>query len=86
MHLDLAASVSFRGYEVIRKIEFYDQPDPKKYQRGILGNRTHLSQLTRVMEAHGRTIIPYELTKNSIIFDIQATTEILMKKYGLLQE
>ncbi len=27
MHLDLATSVSFRGYKVIMKIEFYNQPD-----------------------------------------------------------
>jgi hypothetical protein len=50
-----------------------------------LGYKTHLSQLAHVLKAHGGTIIPYDLTKNSIIFDIQVTTEFLLKKYGLWQ-
>jgi hypothetical protein len=79
------SNISFGAYEVIRKIKFYDQPDPKKYQRGKLGHRTCLSQLAHVLEAHGETIIPYELTKNSTIFDIQTTTEFLLKQYGLWQ-
>ncbi len=68
---------------MIRNIEFYGCTERKKYQRGIFAHRTRLSQLSRELESHAGQMIPYEITKNSIIFDIEVATKFLMERYGL---
>jgi hypothetical protein len=68
--LDLAASISFRGYEVIRNVEFYGCTERKKYQRGIFAHQTRLSQLARELESHAGQMNPYEITKKTLLLSI----------------
>jgi hypothetical protein len=81
MELDLAATVSFRGYEVIRNIEFYGSPS--KYKRGLFQSRAQLSRAARKLEAYASTVLPHTIAANSIKFDIKIATKWLLQKYGL---
>jgi hypothetical protein len=83
LHLDLAASISFQGYEVICNIGFYGCTEKKKYQRGIFAHRTRLSQLARELESHAEQMIPCEIAKTLFFFDIEVTTIFFMERYGL---
>jgi hypothetical protein len=52
--LDLTATVSFRGFDIIRKNEFSDESSIK-YKRGILCSRlvlSHLSRKLKIMQEH----------------------------------
>jgi hypothetical protein len=81
MELDKVATVSFRGYEVIRKIEFYGEES--KYKKGLFYNRMELSRLSRLLEQYGESILPFELTSNAIKFDLHAAVKFILQKYGL---
>ncbi len=63
--LDLVATVSFRGYDIIHKVEFHDAVNPR-YQRGLLKSRQELSRLSKMLETYGSEILPFELTSNLI--------------------
>jgi hypothetical protein len=65
MELDKVATVSFRGYEVIRKIEFYGEES--KYKKGLFYNRMELSRLSRLLEQYGESILPLPLMQLSLI-------------------
>jgi hypothetical protein len=82
LHLDLEASVSFRGLNIIRKIEFYGE-EKVKYRRGIIQERTKLSRIARELEIYGKNFLPYDLTKTSVRFDIKKATTYLLKKFEL---
>jgi hypothetical protein len=82
LHLDLEASVSFRGVNIIRKIEFYGE-EKVKYRRGIIQERTKLSRITKELEKYGKNFLPYDLTKTSVRFDIKKATTYLLKKFEL---
>ena len=80
--LDLAATVSLRGYDVIRRIEFHEK-EKKKYNRGLFQSRFQLTRLSRELETHAKTILPFELTTNSVKFNIPVAVKWLMEKHGL---
>jgi hypothetical protein len=82
LHLDLEASVSYRGLNVIRKIEFYGD-EKTKYRRGIISERSKLSRIARDLENYGKDFLPYTLTKTSVQFDIEKCTTYLLKKFQL---
>ncbi len=66
---------------MIRKIEFYGEES--KYKKGLFYNRMELSRLSRLLEQHGESILPFELTSNAIKFDLRAAVKFLLQKYGL---
>jgi hypothetical protein len=80
--LDLVATVSFRGYEVIRRIEF-SRLESSKYQRGLFKSRQELSRLSKLLESHGAEILPYELSSNSVKFDLRRAVPWLLKQFKL---
>ena len=80
--LDLAATVSLRGYDVIRRIEFHEEEN-KKYKRGLFQSRFQITRLARDLELHAKTILPFELTTNSVKFNIPVAVKWLMEKHGL---
>jgi hypothetical protein len=80
--LDLAGTVSLRGFDVIRKIEFSNE-ESTKYKRGVLCSRSVLSRLARRLERHSEQLIPYVLTENSIKFDVAAALTFILKRYKL---
>lgn len=80
--LDLVATVSFRGYDTIRKIEFHEE-DNSKYMRGLFKSRQQLSRMSRLLEDHGGRIIPYQVTENAVKFDVKTAVKWLLEKYGL---
>jgi len=82
LHLDLEGSVSYRGLNVIRKIEFYGE-EKTKYRRGILSERSKLSRLASELENYGKDFLPYIITKTSVQFDIKKCTTYLLKKFKL---
>ncbi len=82
LHLDLEACVSFRALNIIRKIEFYGE-EKSKYRRGIINERTKLSRIAKELETYGKELLPYELTKTCVKFDIEKATTFLLKKFGL---
>jgi hypothetical protein len=55
--LDLVATVSFRGYDTIRKIEFREEEN-SKYMRGLFKSRQQLSRMSRLLEDHSGRILP----------------------------
>ena len=79
--LDKVATVSFRGYEVIRRIEF--NGEEAKYRQGLFYNRMELSRLSKELEEYGATILPYQLTSNAVKFDIQPAVKFILERYGL---
>jgi hypothetical protein len=80
--LDLATTVSLRGYDVIRRIEFHEE-ESSKYRRGIFQSRFQITRLSRELEAYAKTILPFELTTNSVKFNIPVAVKWLMEKHGL---
>jgi hypothetical protein len=42
-----------------------------------------LSRFSRLLEQHGESILPFELTSNAIKFDLSAAVKFLLQKYGL---
>jgi hypothetical protein len=80
--LDLAATVSLRGYDVIRRIEFHEE-ESSRYKRGIFQSRFQITRLSRELESYAETILPFELTTNSVKFDIPVAVKWLMEKHGL---
>jgi hypothetical protein len=80
--LDFAAMVSFRGYEVIRRIEFAGL-ESAKYKRGLLKSCQELSRLSKVLEDHAETLLPYEVTSNSVKFKLDRAVPWLLEKFGL---
>jgi hypothetical protein len=80
--LDLVATVSFSGYQVIRNIEFHGEENTK-YLRGLLKSRHELSRVSKLLENHGRQILPYEVSSNAVVFDIERAVPWLLEKFGL---
>ena len=80
--LDLAATVSLRGYDVIRRIEFHEEEN-SKYKRGLFQSRFQLTRLSHELEAYAKTILPFDLTTNSVKFNIPVAVNWLMEKHGL---
>jgi len=80
--LDLVATVSFRGYEVIRRIEFHEAENCK-YMRGLFKNRQTLSRLSAQLEQYAGSILPYNITDNAVIFETKPAVRWLLQKYGL---
>jgi len=78
--LDFVATVSFRGYEVIRRIEFSGL-ESAKYKRGLFHNRQQLSRLSKMLEAHGKELLPYDVTSNSVKFDLTHAVPWLLKQF-----
>jgi hypothetical protein len=83
--MDFSATVSFRAYDKIRKIEFNEDPDGPKYKRGLLHSRHKLSQVCKQLENFGCHLLPYKIDENSIKFDIPVVVQFLMEKHGLWQ-
>ena len=83
LHLDLTACVSYHEMDVIQKLEFYGTDDAK-YNRGIFQERSKLPQISRQLERHGETMVPFVLTNNSVTFDTSKATMYLLKdiSYG----
>jgi hypothetical protein len=79
--LDKVATVSFHGYEVIRRIDF--NGEEAKYRQGLFYNRMELSRLSKELEEYGATILPYQLTSNAVKFDIQPAVKFILERYGL---
>jgi len=67
---------------VIRRIEFHEEEN-KKYKRGLFQSRFQLTRLSRKLEAYAKTILPYELTTNSVKFNVPVAVKWLMEKHGL---
>jgi hypothetical protein len=42
-----------------------------------------LSQIARELEIYGRNVLPYDLTKTSVRFNIKKATTYLLKKFEL---
>ncbi len=81
MELDKVATISFRGYEVMRRIEF--NGEEAKYRQGLFYNRMELSRVSKELENYGATILPYELTSNAVKFDVRIADRFILEKYGL---
>lgn len=80
--LDMSAVVSFRAYDTICMIEFVEEEN-KKYRRGLLHSRHKLSKLCRQLEDYSRDLLPYELTENSVKFDVQTAVQFILQRHGL---
>ncbi len=78
----MSATVSFRAFDIIRKIEFTED-EKKKYQRGLYPSRFKLGRMCRQLENYGKDFLPYELTDYSVKFCIKTAVKFLMEKYGL---
>jgi hypothetical protein len=50
--LDMCATVSFRAFDIIRKIEFAEDEN-KKYRRGLYPSRFKLGKVCRQLENYG---------------------------------
>jgi hypothetical protein len=55
----------------------------QKYGRGIINEQSKLSRIAKELETYGKELLPYELTKTCIKFDIEKATTFLLKKFGL---
>lgn len=80
--LDFVATVSFRGYEIIRRIEFSEEEDDK-YMRGLFRSRQELSRLSRKLEQHAEQFLPYQLTSNSVSFEVRPAVKFILERFGL---
>jgi len=80
--IDLNPTVSFRGYEIIRNVEFAEDNN-QRYRRGLLSSRHKLGRLCRQLESYGAGILPYTITENSVKFNVRVAVEFLLKKHGL---
>jgi hypothetical protein len=80
--LDLQATVSFRSFDIIRKIEFI-QDEKQRYRRGLLPSRSSLGRACRQLELFGENILPYEVTGNYVKFNVAAATKFIFERYGL---
>jgi hypothetical protein len=67
--LDLCATVSFRAFHIIRKIEFCED-ERQRYRRGILPSRYKLGKICRQLENYGKDLLPFTLTEKSSKFDV----------------
>jgi len=80
--LDLCATVSFRAFDIIRKIEFLGD-EKQRYRRGLLPSRYTLARLCRQLESYGSEFLPYEINGNSVKFNVSASVKFLFEKFGL---
>ncbi len=80
--LDLCATVSFRAFDIIRKIEFLGD-EKQRYRRGLLPSRYTLARLCRQLESYGSEFLPYEINGNSVKFNVSASAKFLFEKFGL---
>ena len=80
--IDMNPTVSFRSYEVIRRTEFVEDATVK-YQRGLLQSRHKLGRLCRQLETYGQQLIPYDITGNSVKFDVERAIQFLLEKHSL---
>jgi hypothetical protein len=76
--LDFVATVSFHGYEIIRRIEFSNEDDDK-YMRGLFKSRQELSRLSWRLEEHGAQFLPYTITENSVAFDLHCVVKFIWR-------
>jgi hypothetical protein len=81
MELDKVATVSFRGYDDIRKIEFHGKDS--KYKKGLFYSRMELGRLGRELEQYGEGILPFELTSNAVKFNILTAVHFILERYCL---
>ncbi len=79
--IDTNATVSFRGYDLIRNIEFAKE-DHQKYCRGLLQSWHKLSKLCRQLESFGKDLLHFEVTENSVKFDIECAVKFILDKHG----
>ncbi len=86
--LDLSATVSFRAYNAVSKIEYCEEPNGAKYIRGLLYSWHKLSKLCQQLEAYAKAenFLSYVLTSSSIKFDLHTGINFLMEKHGLWQQ
>ena len=54
-----------------------------KYLRGLFKNRQELSRLSRKLEAHGGSVLPYVVNGNAVMFDVPTAVKWLLEKFGL---
>jgi hypothetical protein len=80
--LDMSATVSFRAFDIIQKIEFAED-EKKKYRRGLYPSQFKLGRICRQLENYGKDFLPYELTDYSVKFCVKTAVKFLMEKYGL---
>jgi tmRNA-binding protein len=62
----------------MRTIEFYGNENicRKSRKRRIFAHRTMLSKLSRQLEAYGQTLLPYEISKCLIKFNIEVGDKV----------
>ncbi len=80
--LDLRATVLFRAFDIICKIEFC-QDENQRYRRGLLPSIFKLGKVCRQLKNYGTDILPFMLTGNSVKFDVTTAITFLLQKYGL---
>jgi hypothetical protein len=80
--LDLVATVSFCGYEVIHRIKFLNEENDK-YMRGLFKSRQELSRLSCKLEEHEAQFLPYTVTQNSVSFGVHHAVRFMLEKFGL---
>jgi hypothetical protein len=82
--IDMNPTVSFRSYDIIRRIEFAED-DNVRYRRGVFASRHKLGRLCRQLESFGQDLLPYEITSNSVKFNIQHAVKFILERHGLWQ-
>ena len=81
--LDLSPTVSFRAFDTIRKIEFGGEFGDTKYKRGLFCSRFTLGRLCKILEQHGSTLLPFQITDNCVKFSIPQAVKFLLEHHGL---
>jgi hypothetical protein len=74
--------VSFRAFDVVRKIKF-SEDQKQKYWRVLFPSKYKLGKTCRQLEAFGENLLPYTLTDNSVKFDVKTAVRFLFEYYGL---
>jgi hypothetical protein len=74
----MSPTVSFHGYDTIRKTQFCENPGGGKYEWGLFCQQIHIGWMRHKLEAYADTILTYEITASSINF-----VKWLMQQNGL---
>jgi uncharacterized protein CbrC (UPF0167 family) len=82
--IDMNPTVSFRSYDIIRRIEFANDNN-EKYRRGLFASRHKLGRLCRQLETFGQNILPYQIFSNSVKFNVERAVQFLLERHGLWQ-
>ncbi len=80
--IDMNPAVSFRAYDIIRQVEFSYNVE-QRYRRGLFQSRHKLGRLRRQLETFGHELLPFEITANSVKFDVERAIKFLLEKHGL---